>query len=113
MWHRPRTARLFGFEHRLEAYVPADKRVHGYFAMPVLHGGRLVARVDPKREGRLLHARRVTFETRRDGRVPASAVSGTARALREAAAWVECDDVAVGDVVPAAVAGPLATELAR
>ena len=46
----PRTERLFGMTHRLEAYTPAHKRVHGYFAMPVLHQGRLVARVDPKRQ---------------------------------------------------------------
>ena len=83
VWHRPRTERIFGLEHRLEAYTPAHKRVHGYFAMPVLHQGRLVARVDPKREKDGLHARRVTLES-----TSQESVRGTARALREAASWV-------------------------
>ena len=39
IWDRKRTTRLFGFEHSLEAYVPRDKRVHGYFMMPLLAGG--------------------------------------------------------------------------
>lgn len=95
VWDRRRTARVFGVEHRLEAYTPASDRVHGYFAMPVLAGGRIVARVDPGREGRVLVAKRVTFESTSE-----RAVTGTARALREAATWVGCDDVRV-DVVDA------------
>ena len=51
VWDRARTERIFGFTHRLEAYVPKPKRVHGYFAMPLLAGGRLIGRVDPAREG--------------------------------------------------------------
>ena len=51
IWDRKRTTRIFGFEHRIEAYVPKPKRVHGYYAMPLLAGGRIVGRVDPKREG--------------------------------------------------------------
>jgi uncharacterized protein YcaQ len=96
VWHRPRTERVFGLEHRLEAYTPAHKRVHGYFAMPVLHQGRLVGRVDPKREKDGLHARRVTFES-----TSLEAMRGTARALRDAAAWVGAERVVVGQVVPA------------
>ncbi len=107
VWHRPRTERIFGMTHRLEAYTPAPKRVHGYFAMPVLHQGRLVARVDPKREGSTLVGRLVTLESQ-----SATAVRGTARALREAASWVGCDAVTVGEVVPSSSAEKLRNELA-
>ncbi len=102
VWHRPRTERIFGLEHRLEAYTPAHKRVHGYFAMPVLHQGRLVARVDPKREKDGLHARRVTLES-----TSQESVRGTARALHEAASWVGAERVVVGDVVPASAGSAL------
>jgi len=102
IWHRPRTERLFGLAHRLEAYTPAHKRVHGYFAMPVLHRGELVARVDPARDKApsavVLRARRVTLEDTR-----ASTIAGTAAALREAATWVKADSIEVDDVRPSSV----------
>lgn len=116
IWHRGRTERVFGFEHLFEPYVPAARRQHGYFTMPVLHGGRLVARVDPKRDGRTLTARAVIFETSAGtgaptGIVPASAVDGTARAIAEAARWVGCREVTVGDVRPATARGALTDQL--
>lgn len=113
VWHRGRTSRLFGFDYQMELYVPRERRVHGYFTMPVLHGGRLVARVDPARKGRVLSARQVTFETGRSGSVPASAVRGTAAALREAASWVGCETVSVGRVVPESARTPLEGALLR
>lgn len=102
IWHRDRVERIFGMRHRIEAYTPSAKRVHGYFAMPVLYRGHLVARVDPRREGQVLRAVRVTLES-----TSASAVAGTARAISEAAAWVGADAVDVGDVVPAGAGSAL------
>ncbi|MGI5443672.1 winged helix-turn-helix domain-containing protein [Streptomyces shenzhenensis] len=106
IWERARTERIFGFTHRLEAYVPKPKRVYGYFAMPVLAGGRLVGRVDPAREGRTLVARQITL----DG---AKAVPGVAQALAEAASWVDCTDVRVERVDAPELHEPLVGELAR
>ncbi|WP_230421411.1 winged helix-turn-helix domain-containing protein [Actinomadura soli] len=97
VWDRARASRVFGFDHRLEAYVPKAKRVHGYFAMPLLAGGRLLGRVDPAREGRTLIARQASLEpwaTRTAARTETSAAA-LATALWRAAAWVGCDHVRV------------------
>jgi uncharacterized protein YcaQ len=106
IWDRKRTRQMFGFEHSLEAYVPKHKRVHGYFTMPLLAGGRLVGRVDPAREGTTLVARKLSLER-------ASAVEPMAQALREAASWVGCDDVRLEQVEPAQHAPRLVAALAK
>ena len=102
IWDRKRTRRMFGFEHALEAYVPKAKRVHGYYAMPLLAGGRLVGRVDPVRQGQTLVARQLTLDK------PAAA-EPMAQALAEAAEWVGCTAVAVERAEPP----QLATRLHR
>lgn len=107
VWHRGRLERLFGMRHRIEAYTPAHKRIHGYFAMPVLHRGRLVARVDPARKGGDIVARRVTMES-----TSADAVAGTAKALREAASWVGALSVRIDDVQPASAANAVRAAVA-
>ena len=45
---RKRTELFFGYGHRFEAYVPREKRVFGYFALPVLVGENIVAAIDLK-----------------------------------------------------------------
>ncbi|WP_335939095.1 winged helix-turn-helix domain-containing protein [Streptomyces sp. PTD5-9] len=106
IWERARTERIFGFTHRLEAYVPRAKRIHGYFAMPLLAGGRLMGRVDPAREGTTLVARQVSLTGRK-------AVTPMAEALVEAASWVGCTDVRLERVDAPELRAPLTQEIAR
>jgi uncharacterized protein YcaQ len=84
---RARTAELFGFDHRLEIYVPPGKRRWGYYVLPILHRERLVARADlalDRRAGVL----RVLALYREDGvrRTPALE-RAVRRALERLAAW--------------------------
>ncbi|HMN79106.1 MAG TPA: crosslink repair DNA glycosylase YcaQ family protein [Burkholderiaceae bacterium] len=60
---RKRLNLLFGYDHRFEAYVPKDKRVFGYFALPALVGDRVAAAIDLKtdREKRKLLVQRWTW----------------------------------------------------
>ena len=46
VFDRKRMAELFAFDYQLEMYKPAAKRRWGYWALPVLHGDRLVGKVD-------------------------------------------------------------------
>jgi len=105
VWDRKRTRRMFAFDHSLEAYVPKPKRTHGYYAMPLLAGGKLLGRVDPAREGKTLIARQLTLDRPK-------ATAPMARALLEAAKWVGCNNVQLERVEPPALAPRLRSALA-
>jgi uncharacterized protein len=88
---RERTERLFGFRFRMEIYVPKAARRYGYYVLPVLHGDRLVGRVDPAmdrpRRRLLVHA------VHAEPDAPASAGPALATALHELAAFLGAEEV--------------------
>ena len=106
VWERSRALRLFGFDYRIEIYVPAEKRVFGYYVLPFLHDEALRARVDVKsdRQAGVLRVRAAWLE---DGWDAGATAAALAAELRRAADWQGLGEVLVeprGDLAPALTA---------
>jgi len=95
MWERRWTKAVFGFDYQIEIYVPAPKRIYGYYVLPFLAGDRFAGRVDLKADRKqstlIVHA--VYAEP---GANRAEVADALARELRALAVWLSLDAFSVG-----------------
>jgi uncharacterized protein YcaQ len=106
VWERSRIARLFGMAYTIELYVPAPKRVYGYYVCPFLLGDTLVGRCDIKadRQRKVLLVQSAHLEPGQEARHVAPDLAGELRLMQE---WLALDRIEVGG------RGDLAAELLR
>ncbi|HWQ09555.1 MAG TPA: crosslink repair DNA glycosylase YcaQ family protein, partial [Holophaga sp.] len=90
---RARCLRRFGFDYRFEAFTPAANRQYGYYVLPILEGGRLVGRLDPKvhRDRGVLEVRGLWWE--RGIRPTKARLKGLRKALEGLAAFTGARDI--------------------
>ena len=95
VWFRPRARRLFDFDYRLEIYIPAEKRIHGYYVLPFLDRNKLRARVDVKAnsEKNILEVRGAYGEGRT---VDQETAESLAHELQALATWRNLDGLKIG-----------------
>jgi uncharacterized protein YcaQ len=95
---RRRTEQIFNFYYRIEIYVPAAKRQYGYYVLPILHGDRLIGRINPKfdRKTGVFHIHNVYIEPN----VPRNAeIIGAVRStIRDLAAFIGATSIAWGNI---------------
>jgi uncharacterized protein YcaQ len=89
VYDRARALELFDFEYTLEMYKPAAKRRWGYYALPVLHGDRLVGKVDAAadRKAGVLRVHAI----HEDVRLTRTMTKAVQAELEELAAWLRLE----------------------
>lgn len=90
---RKRTALMWNFDFSLEIYVPKHKRKYGYFVMPILHGDRLIGRIDPQmdRKAKRLIVNAVHWEA--DAPRDRETAAAVHAAIESLASWQGATDV--------------------
>ena len=108
LWWAPRRdVALWGFRQSLEAYTPPEKRIYGYFSLPILHRGRLIGRFDPKleRQTGTLRLREIHLEPK--VKADEQLVSDVATALGDFMRFHQATDVVIENSKPTTFARKL------
>jgi uncharacterized protein YcaQ len=99
---RERTELMWDFYFRIEIYVPKAKRQYGYYVLPILHGDRLIGRIDPKMDRKTgkLHINAIYAEA--DTPQDAATAQAIAAAITDLARFLGAKEIVYGEVIPPA-----------
>jgi uncharacterized protein YcaQ len=87
--NRARTLDLFEYDYQLEMYKPAAKRRWGYYALPVLHGDRLIGKVDARADRKA--GTLMVNAVHRDVPFSAAMSAEVSQEIADLATWLELD----------------------
>lgn len=93
---RDRTELLWDFYYRIEIYVPKDKREYGYYVLPILHGDRLIGRIDSKMDRKVGVYRIERVYAQPDAPGGAEVATAVRSAVSDLAAFLGADEVVWG-----------------
>ena len=97
---RKRTEEIFDFEYRWEIYTPAKRRRWGYYLLPLLYKGKLVARIEPSLKVKDNVLRFVNFHTETDVKWSLSMKSALERLLKRWKTMVRASDMELDNITP-------------
>ena len=110
---RDRVLKLFGFDYKIECYVPEPKRIYGYFTTPILYNGTFMGRIDPKadRKKKTLILRNIAFE--KDIDISEHFLRSLTEALKDFAIFNRCHHIIIEKCKPKKVCDKLQRWLDR
>lgn len=103
VWDRKRALELFNFDYRLECYTPKEKRQYGYFTLPLLQRGELIARIDAKMHRKQGVFEIISFHLEPGVKLTKQRCQDSQQAITRTAQWHGAQQVRLGDI-PAALA---------
>ncbi|MDQ5823572.1 MAG: winged helix DNA-binding domain-containing protein [Chloroflexota bacterium] len=97
---RSRIETLFDYRFRIEIYVPKHLRQYGYYVLSILHGDRIIGRIDPlmDRKAKRLNINAVHAEPHAP--MTPEVAQAVADSISELAAFLGAKEVAYGERVP-------------
>jgi len=110
IWNRKMILEIFDFNYAWEVYKVPEKRVYGYYVMPILYGGRFIGRFDPKldRQNKKMIINSLLLENKDLDR---KLTSELAAALQRFLDFHDVPDVSIGETQPPELKNAIMREL--
>lgn len=108
---RDRLKSLFQYDYQIECYVPAAKRRHGYFCLPLLYGDEFIGRMDCKAHRKVRHLEIRSLHLEQHDLDEGLFIPAFVDAVTQFSQFQNCDSVALTQVHPQRLTHPLSRAL--